>query len=120
MRKIAALLAVVFMIVAAAAFVTASDTGPEKITIETVKEKKPPVQFNHKAHQDMLKDCKICHHKMEEGQTPKNCSECHKKEADGDTPEFKKAMHNSCRDCHKKEAAAGKNAPTKCKECHKE
>jgi hypothetical protein len=122
MKKIAALLALVFMVVVAVAFVTAAEIPKDKevITLERVKEKKPAPVFKHKEHADKLKDCTVCHHKTEKDQTPKPCFECHKKEADGDKVEFKKAMHNSCKDCHKKEKAAGKSAPTKCKECHVE
>lgn len=62
--------------------------------------KKEPVAFNHKAHQELLKDCKKCHEKApgkiegfgkdfahktckgchtEMGKGPKSCGECHKK-----------------------------------------
>lgn len=62
--------------------------------------KKDPVKFNHKSHQEALKDCKKCHEKgpgkiegfgkdfahktckgchAEMGKGPKGCGECHKK-----------------------------------------
>lgn len=119
MKKIATLLAVVFAVVAAFTYAKALDTGPEVISIDKIQEKKAPVEFKHREHQNRVnQDCKVCHHATEEGAQPQGCIECHKKEAAGDVPDFKKALHNSCKDCHKKEAAAGKPAPTKCNECH--
>lgn len=121
MKRVAMLLAVVFTVVAAFAYVGAVDKGPENITINVIQEKKAPVEFKHHEHQKRVKDdCKACHHATKEGEQPEKCSKCHMKEAAGDTPDFKKAMHDGCKDCHKKEKAAGKNAPTKCKECHVE
>jgi len=56
------------------------------------------VTFNHKAHQEKLKDCKLCH---------------------GDAAPAKIAInkdkaHELCKGCHAKGAG-----PTKCGECHK-
>ena len=65
-----------------------------------VIELKKGVKFNHKAHQEMLKDCKKCHAKAEGG----------KIEGFG-----KEWAHKTCKGCH----ADGKKGPTSCKECHK-
>ncbi len=116
-KKLAALIAVVFAVVAVSTVVFAVDNGPETIVIDNIQKKKPAVTFPHRKHQEMLKDCKICHHKAKEGEQPKSCAECHGKVKEA--PKFKKAMHKKCRDCHKKEKAAGKNPPTKCNQCHK-
>lgn len=64
-----------------------------------VMEFKKGVKFNHKAHQEMLKDCKKCHEK-----------------APGKIEGFGKDFaHKTCKGCH----AEGKKGPTSCKECHK-
>ncbi|HKZ16742.1 MAG TPA: cytochrome c7 [Geobacteraceae bacterium] len=57
------------------------------------------VQFNHKKHQEMLKNCKLCHTK-----------------APGKIEGFSKDVaHKMCIDCHK---SKGKG-PVSCKDCHK-
>lgn len=64
-----------------------------------VMEFKKGVKFNHKAHQEMLKDCKKCHEK-----------------GPGKIEGFGKDWaHKTCKGCH----AEGKKGPTSCKECHK-
>jgi hypothetical protein len=61
--------------------------------------KKEPVTFNHKMHQEMLKDCKKCHEK-----------------APGKIEGFGKDFaHKTCKGCH---AEMGKG-PKSCGECHK-
>ena len=64
-----------------------------------VIEMKKGVKFNHKAHQEALKDCTKCHATATGG----------KIEGFG-----KDIAHKTCKECH----AAGKG-PTSCKECHK-
>ena len=57
------------------------------------------VTFNHKKHQETLKDCKICHEK-----------------GPGKIEGFGKDMaHKQCKGCHETKKAG----PTKCAECHK-
>jgi len=57
------------------------------------------VSFNHKAHVDKLKNCKLCHEK-----------------APGKIEGFDKAKaHKLCIDCHKKMNTGAKG----CKDCHK-
>jgi hypothetical protein len=61
--------------------------------------KKDPVTFNHKAHQDALKDCKKCHEK-----------------GPGKIEGFgKDYAHKACKGCH---TEMGKG-PTSCGACHK-
>jgi len=65
----------------------------------TLPAKNGNVTFDHKKHQESLKDCKVCHEK-----------EPGKIEGLG-----KDWAHKTCKGCH-----AEKNAgPTKCGECHK-
>jgi cytochrome c553 len=65
----------------------------------TLPAKNGNVTFDHKKHQDALKDCKVCHEK-----------------GPGKIEGFGKDWaHKTCKGCH-----ADKNAgPTKCGECHK-
>lgn len=64
-----------------------------------VIEMKRGVKFNHKTHQELLKDC----------------TKCHSTAAGGKIEGFGKDFaHQACKGCH----AAGKG-PTSCKECHK-
>ncbi len=64
-----------------------------------VIEMKRGVKFDHKAHQELLKDCTKCHAKAEGGKIA------------GFGKDF---GHNTCKACH----SAGKG-PTGCKDCHK-
>jgi DnaJ-class molecular chaperone len=65
-----------------------------------VMELKRGVKFNHKAHQEMLKDCKKCHEK-----------------GPGKIEGFGKDFaHKTCKGCH----TEGKKGPTACKDCHKQ
>lgn len=64
-----------------------------------IMELKRGVKFNHKAHQELLKDCTKCHATAVGGKI------------EGFGKEF---AHKTCKGCH----AAGKG-PTSCKECHK-
>ncbi len=114
MRKLSALIATLMAVVFSVAVAMAG--APDKIVIDHVKDKKPAVEFNHKAHADRINNCQECHHKNEKGKE-EACSKCHKAKKEKDAPEFKEAMHKTCKDCHKKDAA--KKAPTKCDGCHK-
>ncbi len=58
------------------------------------------VTFHHKMHQEMLKDCKICHEK-EPGKIEGGFS--------------KDFAHKTCKGCHTEKG----KGPTKCTECHK-
>ncbi|HZV81697.1 MAG TPA: cytochrome c3 family protein [Geobacteraceae bacterium] len=65
-----------------------------------VMEFKRGVKFNHKAHQELLKDCTKCHAAATGG----------KIEGFG-----KDYAHKTCKGCH----TEGKKGPTACKDCHK-
>ncbi len=67
--------------------------------VMTLTAKNGNVTFDHKKHQELLKDCKVCHEK-----------------GPGKIEGFGKDWaHKTCKGCH-----AEKNAgPTKCGECHK-
>ncbi len=89
LKKIISALALVCF---SASIAMAADT----ITFPT---KMGTVTFPHKAHQQSLKNCKLCHTK-----------------APGKIAGFNKdAAHKLCISCHKTKGAG----PTTCKECHK-
>lgn len=65
-----------------------------------VMEFKRGVKFNHKAHQEAVKDCKKCHEK-----------------APGKIEGFGKDFaHKTCKGCH----TESNKGPTACKDCHKQ
>ncbi len=89
------------------------------------------VKFFHVAHaKDRDITCQTCHHPSRTEKpaqaAQQACSDCHTKTP---TPPMKTklqaAFHNptatagTCIDCHKARNTAGKNAPTKCQECHR-
>jgi len=65
----------------------------------TLPAKNASVTFNHKKHQDILKDCKVCHEKgpgkiegLGKDWAHKTCTGCHVERNAGPT---------KCRDCHR-------------------
>jgi hypothetical protein len=69
-------------------------TAPDTISL------KRNVQFSHKAHAEMLKDC----------------TKCHSSAAGGKIEGFgKEWAHKKCKECH----VEMKKGPTSCKACHK-
>ena len=115
MKKFAALMSIIVAVTFSAGLVIGAD-APAKITIDHIQKTKPPVQFDHKGHQERAKNCQECHHKDAAGKEQK-CFNCHKATKEGDAVPFKEAMHKTCKDCHKKDAS--KKAPVKCNGCHK-
>jgi hypothetical protein len=140
MRKHALLISVFVAIAVAFMFSVGIASDPaDTMTMNSKiykKHKKGLVTFTHKKHSEELKvACNECHHvyeggknKWKKGDAVKKCGECH---TDTGKPEkgmskkdkiakfHKEALHANCKDaCHKAEAKKGKNAPTKCKECH--
>ncbi|ABQ28264.1 cytochrome c7 [Geotalea uraniireducens] len=86
------------IIAAVALTIFAAGTALAADTI-TLPAKNGNVTFNHKMHQDTLKDCKICHEK-----------------GPGKIEGFGKELaHKTCKGCHEEKKAG----PTKCGECHK-
>lgn len=94
------------------------------------KHKKPAVMFTHQKHSmDYKLKCEECHHiykdgknTFKEGDKVQKCDECHKtpKKNDGKMLSLYNAFHKNCKACHKAAKKGGnKNAPTKCKGCHK-
>lgn len=107
MKKLLSSILVISVMVIFSSFVSAE----MKETYELKGGAMGKVTFNHKAHQDMLKDCKICHHKDEAGKE-QACYTCHTKDS---KVKPKDAFHNNCQKCHKEM----KKGPTGCKDCHK-
>lgn len=87
---------------------------------EGMKMKKSPVAFPHAKHEEMLKDCKACHHTYEGSGDVKSCAYegCHDQPGKKGETAFYKAFHardkRSCVGCHKAE----KKGPKSCKQCH--
>jgi cytochrome c553 len=81
----------------AAAIIGAS--GAMAADIITMEAKNGNVAFDHKKHQEALKDCKACHEK-----------------GPGKIEGFGKDLaHKTCKGCHEEK----KQGPTKCGDCHK-
>lgn len=87
------------LLVAAAAITLLTASLVQAEDIKTFPAKPGNVTFNHKKHQEMLKDCKICHEK-----------------GPGKIEGFgKEWAHKTCKGCHTDKGAG----PTKCFDCHK-
>lgn len=85
--------------IAAAALVMFAAGASMAADTITLTAKNGNVTFNHKKHQDDLKDCKVCHG-----------------DKTGKIENFTKdAAHKLCKGCHEEKKAG----PTKCGECHK-
>lgn len=93
MNKLIVAVAAAFVLVGSA---FAADAGPASLTFDT---KNGKVTFAHKAHQDKLKDCKICHESDKGGKI---------------AGWSKDKAHGLCKKCHEEKKAG----PTKCAECH--
>lgn len=86
-------------IIIAAALTTLTAGAALAADVITLPAKNGAVTFSHKAHQERLKDCKICHEK-----------------GPGTIEGFgKEIAHKSCKGCHEEK----KTGPVKCSECHK-
>ncbi|HEY6009262.1 MAG TPA: cytochrome c7 [Geobacteraceae bacterium] len=87
----------VFAAVALTLFAAGTVLAADVITLNA---KNGNITFNHKKHQDSLKDCKVCH----------------ESEAGGKIAALGKDWaHKTCKGCHEEKKAG----PTKCGECHK-
>lgn len=93
MKKISAVVAML----AVTAFAGAAFASPDVIELPASMGK---ITFNHKQHQERLKDCTKCHASATGG----------KIEGFG-----KDVAHKTCKGCH----TEMKKGPTSCKECHK-
>lgn len=86
-------------IIAAVALTLICAVAAMAADVITLPAKNGNVTFNHKQHQESLKDCKICHEK-----------------GPGKIEGFGKDFaHKTCKGCHEEKKAG----PTKCGECHK-
>ncbi len=112
MFKKAMIVGVSIMSLAIAGTTFAADEAPGAETI-LLKYSYGDVDFNHKKHQENLKDCDACHKVF-----AKEAGSIEKAIAAGTLK--KKAAMKECVDCHKATKAKGTaTGPTKCKECHK-
>jgi hypothetical protein len=86
------------------------------------------VKFLHKMHTEQTK-CTTCHHPSKSEKPSKvateACRDCHTTPPTAPMKtKTQAAFHNPsatsgvCIDCHKEQNAKGKNAPTKCMQCH--
>ena len=90
------------------------------------------VKFEHKLHVERVGNrCETCHHPSKPEKPLKApqeaCMDCHTRPPQpGMKTGLPDAFHNptaqagTCIDCHKLQDAAGKNAPLRCTECHKQ
>lgn len=86
-------------LLAAAVIVAMSAGAVLAADVITFEAKNGNVTFNHKKHQETLKECKVCHEK-----------------GPGKIEGFGKDFaHKSCKGCHSDKGAG----PTKCTDCHK-
>ena len=86
-------------IIAAVALTLICAVAAMAADVITLPAKNGNITFEHKKHQDMLKDCKLCHEK-----------------APGKIEGLGKDWaHKTCKGCHEEKKAG----PTKCGECHK-
>jgi cytochrome c553 len=86
-------------IIAAVALTLICAVAAMAADVITLPAKNGNITFEHKKHQDRLKDCKLCHEK-----------------APGKIEGLGKDWaHKTCKGCHEEKKAG----PTKCGECHK-
>ena len=86
-------------IIAAVALTLICAVAAMAADVITLPAKNGDITFEHKKHQDRLKDCKLCHEK-----------------APGKIEGLGKDWaHKTCKGCHEEKKAG----PTKCGECHK-
>ncbi len=105
------LIIAVIIFFVATVVIAAENRGAEQLTVDGGT--KGAVNFPHKAHQDGLKDCNLCHSIFpQELGVIKNLK--NKKEL-----EKKEVMNELCIKCHKDYKLSGKAyGPTNCNGCH--
>ncbi|MBL0712666.1 MAG: cytochrome c3 family protein [Desulfosarcina sp.] len=107
------ILVLLFTTVGAAYAYTIQTENKGAAAIELNGGKKGPVPFPHRAHQEVLKDCQVCHELF-----PQQAGAIDKLKADGELKK-KQIMNKHCTKCHKKMKTEGrKTGPTTCKACH--
>jgi hypothetical protein len=91
--------------------VAAENKGAQQIQIDGGSRGNVP--FPHRAHQDRLKDCNICHAVF-----PQEAGGLGKLKAGGQLKP-KDVMNKQCIKCHRAEKNAGNaSGPTTCSKCH--
>jgi hypothetical protein len=104
-------LLVISMMLAGAIAIAEQNKGAKDMEISGGT--KGNVPFPHHEHQDVLKDCNVCHDAF--AQEPGIID---KMKADGKL-KAKEIMNKKCVKCHKeKEKAGEKTGPTSCSKCH--
>jgi hypothetical protein len=116
----------------------AAQEDPDVMTMDSTvyeKHKKGLVTFTHKKHTEDYKiACADCHHAYQNGKNTwkkgdpvQKCQACHKETGKPEkgmgkqekiTRFHKEALHENCVTCHKTLKKEGKDAPTKCTDCH--
>ncbi len=110
MRKVILATITLGVAVFCSAAYSGENTGATDITISSGKKKS--INFPHKTHQTVLKDCSICHAVF-----PKEQNSIKKMIDSGSLK--KKQVMNKCKKCHKTMKKAGqKTGPTSCGSCH--
>lgn len=98
---------------------SAATKAPGEIVLKApFKARKAAVHFPHATHEEIVPDCKTCHHTWDGKSDIKSCAAegCHnaQRAKKGETPSFKKAFHDLCIKCHRAE----KKGPKGCNDCH--
>ena len=105
------LIAIGMVGLAAAYAIQTENKGAAQMTLNGGKS--GPVPFPHLAHQEVLKDCAVCHELF-----PQKSGAIEELKASGDLKK-KQIMNKHCTKCHKKMKKEGKKTgPTTCKSCH--
>ncbi len=72
------------------------------------------VPFDHHRHQEVVKDCMVCHQDFAQKEGALNDAKAAK------TLKKKQVMNQTCISCHKAKKKAGEqHGPVSCKACHK-
>lgn len=92
-----------------------ADAGAQLLSADVLADIYGPVWLNHELHQQIVGDCKICHHNSADAIKP--CAECHGaafNPKDINKPGLTHIYHLRCIGCHT-ELGSG---PTQCEQCH--
>ncbi|MCG8549653.1 MAG: cytochrome c family protein [Desulfobacterales bacterium] len=91
--------------------IMAQNTGRPEMTLNGGS--KGPVLFKHQLHQNVVKDCAVCHKDFEKKPGALDAAK-----KDG-ILRAKQVMNKTCIACHRAKRGAGeKSGPTSCNACH--